>query len=140
MTNHPPQNVHPKATFHTGTTNNPSQPNVASQCLYAFCKGSHSPTKCEVITNRQAHKEFVVQKNFCFNCLGRHKVNICKSKHQCRKCNRKHHTSLCTVDSGSEKQDKKESTADNTTLSTIVSPPCRQQHLLIENSSSYHFS
>ena len=122
-TSQPPQNLHPTATFHTGATNNPSQPNTVSQRSCAFCKGSHSPTKCEVITDRQARKEFVVQKNLCFNCLGRHKVNICKSKHRCRKCNRKHHTSLCTVDSGPEKQDKKESTADNTTLSTIVSPP-----------------
>ena len=133
VTSHPPQNLHPTATFHTGATNNPSQPNAASQrsCTCAFCKGSHSPTKCEVITNRQARKEFVVQKNLCFNCLGRHKVNICKLKHRCCKCNRKHHTSLCTVDSDPEKQDKKESTTDNTTLSTIVSPPATATSLII---------
>ena len=70
VTSHPPQNLHPTGTFHTGTTNNPSQPNAASQRSCAFCKGSYFPTKCEVISDRQARKEIVVQKNLFFNYLG----------------------------------------------------------------------
>ena len=120
VTSHHPQSLHPTAAFHAGATN---QPNAANQCSCAFCKGSHSPTHCDVITDKQARKEFVTQKNLCFNCLGRHKVNICKSKHRCRKCHRKHHTSLCT-DGGPEKQENKNKpTSENATLSTIVSPP-----------------
>ena len=120
VTSHHPQSLHPTAAFHAGATN---QPNAANQRSCAFCKGSHSPTHCDVITDKQARKEFVTQRNLCFNCLGRHKVNICKSKHRCRKCHRKHHTSLCT-DGGPEKQENKnKATAENATLSTIVSPP-----------------
>ena len=61
VTSHPPQYLHPTATFHTSATNNPSQPNAASQHSCAFCKGSHSPTNCEKITDSQARKEFVAQ-------------------------------------------------------------------------------
>ena len=69
MINHPPRNLHPTATSYTGATNNPSKSNAVSQYLCAFCKGSYSSIDCEVITDRQAHKGFVAQKNLCFNCL-----------------------------------------------------------------------
>ena len=123
------QSLHPTAAFYTSTTKvtTSSQPSLTSQRSCVFCKGSHSPKDCKVITNSQARKEFVKQRNLCFNCLGRHKVSTCTSKHRCRKCHRKHHTSLCT-DSSSEpstpRQDTtKEPIISSATLSTTVSPP-----------------
>ena len=95
------QSLHPTAAFYTSTTKvtTSSQPSLTSQRSCVFCKGSHSPKDCKVIADNQACKEFVKQRNLCFNCLGRHKVSTCTSKHQCRKCCRKHHTSLCTDNS-----------------------------------------
>ena len=123
------QSLHPTAAFYTSTTKvtTSSQPSLMSQRSCVFCKGSHSPKDCKVIADNQARKEFVKQRNLCFNCLGRHKVSTCTSKHRCRKCRRKHHTSLCT-DSSSEpntpRQDTtKEPIISSATLSTTVSPP-----------------
>ena len=73
VTSHLPQSLHPTAAFHTGTTKppiTPSQPNTTNRRSCIFCKGSHYPTDCEVITDGQARKEFVTQKNLWFNCLG----------------------------------------------------------------------
>ena len=80
---HPPQNLHPTAAFYTSTTRvtNSSQPSLKSQRSCVFCKGSHSPKDCKVIADNQARKEFVKQRNLYFNCLGRHKVSACTSKH-----------------------------------------------------------
>ena len=36
VTSHPPQNLHPTATFHTGAANNPAETNVASQLSCAL--------------------------------------------------------------------------------------------------------
>ena len=123
------QSLHPTAAFYTSTTKVTTsfQPSLMSQRSCVFCKGSHSPKDCKVIADNQARKEFVKQRNLCFNCLGRHKVSTCTSKHRCRKCRRKHHTSLCT-DSSSEpstpRQDTtKEPIISSATLSTTVSPP-----------------
>ena len=106
VTSHPPQNLHPTLTFHTGATNNPSQPNAASQHSCAFAKDL---TPLQTVKGSPIVKPVknLWHKNFCFNCLGRHKVSVCKSKHQCHKCNQKHHTSLCTAGNGPEKQDNK---------------------------------
>ena len=126
---HPPQNLHPTAAFYTSTTRvtNSSQPSLTSQRSCVFCKGSHSPKDCKVIADNQARKEFVKQRNLCFNCLGRHKVSACTSKHRCRKCHRKHHTSLCTDGSSETSTSRQDTTKDpisnSSTLSTTVSPP-----------------
>ena len=69
---------------------------AAGQRTCAYCKGPHSPSACDVIITSQARKDFIVEHKLCFNCLGRHKVSACTSRHRCHKCQRKHHTSLCS--------------------------------------------
>ena len=128
------QNSHPTASFHTYTnkrTNPPPRTSSADQRTCAFCKGSHTPLACEVLTTSQARKDFVIEKNLCFNCLGRHKVSACSSRHRCRKCHRKHHTSLCT-ENGSDKQESNKTTATSTP-SSVPSQPVQQ-------STQYHVS
>lgn len=121
-TNHFPQSLHPTATFHAGAraNTNPSKPN-SNQRTCAFCKGSHPPIDCKVVVDSKARKDLVAQRNLCFNCLGRHKVNVCSSKHRCRKCHRKHHTSLCPEGSTENQDATEEPVNTSTTLNTIVS-------------------
>ena len=85
------------ASFYTGikgmqpTTNSDVKKKLA--CVY--CRGSHSPTACNIVTDYQKHLEIVKKTNICFNCLGHHEVSQCGSKFCCKKCKHKHHTSLC---------------------------------------------
>ncbi|XP_070550376.1 uncharacterized protein [Ptychodera flava] len=60
-----------------------------------FCKASHSPTVCAVVTDPVKRMEIVKRDLLCFNCFGTHKAAVCTSKFRCRKCSRKHHTALC---------------------------------------------
>ena len=62
-----------------------------------FCNEIHAPTSCTKIIDVKDRMAIVRRTNLCFNCLGNHHVNECKSKSVCRKCRRKHHTSLCNA-------------------------------------------
>ena len=62
-------------------------------CL--FCKGEHSPTDCNVVTDKERRHSIVRDTRACFNCLNRHSVSKCKSQNRCKVCHQKHHTSLC---------------------------------------------
>ena len=75
---------------HTPSTPGKSEP------LYVYCNGKHYPTTCKVITDPQKRYECVKRANRCFNCLGRHRVSMCKSQTRCLTCQRKHHTSICS--------------------------------------------
>ncbi|XP_063408992.1 uncharacterized protein LOC134692470 [Mytilus trossulus] len=62
-----------------------------------FCHEIHAPTYCSNITDTESRMDVVKRDKLCFNCLGNHKINECKSENTCRYCNRKHHTSLCNA-------------------------------------------
>ena len=72
--------------FYTGikgmqpTTNSDVKKKLA--CVY--CRGSHSPTACNIVTDYQKRLEIVKKTNICFNCLGHHKVSQCGSKFRCK--------------------------------------------------------
>lgn len=72
-------------------TNKPQ--NFVKQCL--FCNGNHSPTTCHIIQDCEARISIIKEKRVCFNCLGKHKVNNCRSHFKCRICKKTHHTSIC---------------------------------------------
>ena len=103
-----PQSPHPTAAFYTNASkaaNSPARSNAAGQCSCAYCMGPHSPSACSVLTTSQARKDFIIEHKLCFNCLGRHRVSACTSRHCCCKCQCKHHTSLCSnTDSPKETQ------------------------------------
>ena len=65
--------------------------------LFVYCNGKHYLTTCKVITDPQKRYDCVKRANRCFNCLGRHRVSMCKSQKRCLTCQKKHHTSLCSV-------------------------------------------
>lgn len=60
-----------------------------------FCKGTHKPNLCTVISSPKERLAIVKNAGLCFNCLAHHKVSQCSSKYTCRECHKKHHISLC---------------------------------------------
>ena len=92
------------STFHTGaksqrkyTTYNANRkpPRNVSAKPCVFCKESHAPATCTKVTDAKTRMSIVKRSNLCFNCLGNHHANECKSKHTCRHCSKRHHSSLC---------------------------------------------
>jgi len=70
----------PTAAFHTGTSRSlVARPRGKPQ--YAFCKGSRSPSLCDVVKDPKQRSNIVCQEKLCFNCFGYHKVSSCNSKH-----------------------------------------------------------
>uniref|UniRef100_A0ABM0M187 Uncharacterized protein LOC102806767 n=1 Tax=Saccoglossus kowalevskii TaxID=10224 RepID=A0ABM0M187_SACKO len=59
-----------------------------------YCKGGHTPNDCVVVSDFDSRLDIVKRNKLCFNCLGNHVVNNCRSKYSCRHCQKKHHTSL----------------------------------------------
>ena len=85
------------ASLYTGSRHHPPNPTdrkKSMSCIY--CKGPHSPSACDVVTDQQEHTAIVKRDKLCYNCLGHHKIAACNSKFKCRNCKHKHHTSLCT--------------------------------------------
>ena len=85
----------PTASFYSSVSK-PKPTKSKIQC--SFCKGSHTTSMCEQVTDPLKHVSIVCQERLCFNCLGHHKISNCNSKHRCHNCRRKHHTSLCSHD------------------------------------------
>lgn len=119
------------ASFITGTERRPHQANTEhkkrSTCVY--CGGSHTPINCDTVKDKQKHMKIIRHNMLCFNCLGKHKISLCKSKYRCRHCNRRHHTSVCNAkppvnnsesNTGDTNSSKK---ADTTTLTTLTTEP-----------------
>ena len=85
------------ASLYTGSRHNPPQPidrRMSMNCVY--CKGQHSSSACDVVTEMSGHLAIVKRDKLCYNCLGHHKVMAYNSKFRCRNCKHKHHTTLCT--------------------------------------------
>lgn len=72
---------------------------VSTKPVCAYCKGPHSSTQCNVVSDVKARLDVVKRERLCFNCLGNHKAMHCNSKNRCRLCHKKHHSSLCGIDS-----------------------------------------
>ena len=98
-------------------------------CL--FCKGEHSPTDCNVVTDKEKRHSIVRDTRACLNCLNRHSVSKCKSQNHCKVCHRKHHTSLCrnvelppttpSTEPATTNKVPSTSTTDKTTLPSVSS-------------------
>ena len=84
-----------------------------------YYKGNRFPSVCDVVTDVQKSLEIVKRGNLCYNCLGNHKVALCKSKFQCKHCKHKHHTSLCKLIHDDPKQgDKRDTEVKGTSVQT----------------------
>ena len=84
------------ATFYAGAPQPHHKTNRGGKdrvCVY--CKGTHSATNCNVITDHHKRLEYIKKEGLCFNCLAKHRVAQCTSRNRCKQCTRKHHTSVC---------------------------------------------
>lgn len=68
-----------------------------------------------------------MEKSLCFNCLGRHKVSACSSRHHCHKCHRKY--------SDSDKQDTNDAPPTTTNTATPSSSASKKP---VQSSGHYH--
>ena len=112
---------YPTALFYAGIRGsrfNPSS-NGKKKPLCVYCKGDHSPSMCEVVSDVQRQLDIVKKGNLCYNCLGNQKVSLCNSKFRCKNCRHKHHTSLCKPITEDPKQpDKRDSEVKGATSLT----------------------
>ncbi|XP_002741926.1 uncharacterized protein LOC100373242 [Saccoglossus kowalevskii] len=68
------------------------KPPAERKCVY--CQEMHNPTSCVKVATPELRLQYVKTNQLCFNCLGSHKANSCKSKYSCKICKKRHHTSL----------------------------------------------
>ena len=66
----------PRAPVSASASNSGGRP-TKRMCL--FCKGEHSPTDCNVVTDKEKRHSIVRDARACFNCHNRHSVSKCKS-------------------------------------------------------------
>ncbi|XP_070576393.1 uncharacterized protein [Ptychodera flava] len=64
------------AAFHAKAS--PAKPKKSRAC--AYCKDSHFPNDCIVVSDRAKRLDIVKRDKLCFNCLGKHRVSECKSR------------------------------------------------------------
>ncbi|XP_063446844.1 uncharacterized protein LOC134726374 [Mytilus trossulus] len=92
-------NYTPTSAFFTGTNRNYANQKgkryiTKKPCI--FCQRVHAPLACKTVTEIEARKRIVKEKQTCFNCLGNHRVADCKSDKTCKNCYKRHHTSICS--------------------------------------------
>ena len=121
------------ASFHAGIKAvRSAAPSGKKKLLCVYCKGEHSPTSCNVVTDTQKRLEIIKRENLCFNCLGSHKVAHCNSKFRCKNCKHKHHTSLCRPSSEEPKTNKSDAQEKppqppTQTVTTLTPVSCESQ-------------
>ncbi|XP_036140471.1 uncharacterized protein LOC118644862 [Monomorium pharaonis] len=87
-----------KSSFH-GKSKNNLDANVKS-C--GICSGNHYMLHCPQYANKTVQQRIILIKKhqLCFNCLGLHKLNQCRTSKRCQKCAAKHHTSIHKASQG----------------------------------------
>ncbi|XP_070576126.1 uncharacterized protein [Ptychodera flava] len=98
----------------------------------AYCKDSHFPNDCIVVSDRAKRLDIVKRDKLCFNCLGKHRVSECKSRFSCRVCRRKHHRSL--------HQDRMDNNTDKTAMATVNTPATETHVQFAKTEESYNAS
>ncbi|XP_064635263.1 uncharacterized protein LOC135492635 [Lineus longissimus] len=101
------------AAFHTNAKRNThhrgrfSTTPVANKPKCAWCKGDHYHTECVVVSDVNKRYDIAKRENICFNCLGAHRVNECRSRKSCKNCHKRHHTALCSGTTGGYNESRK---------------------------------
>jgi len=62
----------------------------------AICSGQHYTALCSQYQTKPVRQklELIQKHKLCYNCLGNHKIAICRVTRRCQKCGRKHHTTI----------------------------------------------
>ena len=70
---------------------------ITGTFLCVYSKGSHSPDKCNIITDYLARKNISRQQARCFLCLkSGHVLRNCRNtNYKCLNCHGRHHISIC---------------------------------------------
>ncbi|XP_076301669.1 uncharacterized protein LOC143219685 [Lasioglossum baleicum] len=65
-----------------------------SRCI--LCTAPHYVGSCPRFLSKSTaeRKQFIMQQRRCYNCLGNHPLEACRSSKRCLKCTSPHHTSL----------------------------------------------
>ncbi|TGZ48588.1 Uncharacterized protein DBV15_12998 [Temnothorax longispinosus] len=69
---------------------------TSSSFSCSICNGKHYHVRCPNYINGTINQKLslIAEHGLCFNCLGNHKVSICKVEKRCKKCGQKHHTTV----------------------------------------------
>ena len=63
-------------------------------CIY--CQGENFPTKCNKVTDVNAHKEILKSSSCCYSSLKTGQFSRkCTKNYICRNCSKKHNISIC---------------------------------------------
>ena len=61
-----------------------------------YCDNSHTPERCNRVSNPEERKLYLTRSGRCFVCLRRgHLSQQCQSKLRCSTCGGRHHSSIC---------------------------------------------
>ena len=89
-----------------------------------MCETPHPLWNCESFLKCPLNQrnDFVKDKNLCFNCLGTHKKEDCRSKSRCHQCNKRHHTLLHDASYAlfAESNDSTTTRLDQKTIATVA--------------------
>ena len=93
------QEIMPTSAFVANARRNHAKPNEARNLIKKpciFCSDIHAPSACTNVKSSDDRKRIIKDKQLCFNCLGSHRVAVCKSEKTYKNCGKRHHTSICT--------------------------------------------
>lgn len=104
------------ATAHQGTTQQGATQTNSRAYECDCCKGNHFIVSCPNFRAMNVvDRRIIVKENrLCYNCLGRHSVNSCKSTQKCKTCGGKHHTMLHETNRSASTQPKETSQPSST--------------------------
>lgn len=100
-----------------------------------YCNHSHTPERCDQVSNPEERKQALMKSGRCFVCLRRgHLSRQCRSKLRCVACGGRHHSSICTKASSREKEPSGQVEAPMTALNPAApsfQPPTTSSTLLV---------
>lgn len=81
-----------KSHFHGQNNSNTDKPSASCH----ICKQNHFVMNCSQYTNRTVQQKLALirKHKLCYNCLGLHQSQHCKSLKRCQRCAKKHHTTI----------------------------------------------
>lgn len=81
---------------HVASGDNNSTTKAGKTCPVTDCSESHYIGACPIFKSKQPdkRKKIARQSNLCFNCLGHHHIEDCRSERVWNTCGKRHHTLL----------------------------------------------
>jgi len=80
----------------------------------SICSGQHYVALCTQYQNKPLKQklELIQKHKLCYNCLGNHKISLCRITKRCQKCGKKHHTTIHQAPSHTTIKSEETTTAD----------------------------